>query len=496
MRVYLPESTRAIPPGAKVSQEKKTVTYKGRDGEIVKAVLTAGGKMRVSQGTWHIGFRDHLDRQQDIAAFEDEGDSNVLASHIKNLVLWHGKPLPPDLQAYCDQLRPRIAEALQACGLLEEKESPLPGPLARPLVELVTEYGGTLAARGRNKLHVEKTIGMIHEVVTTCEFSVWSDIDRDKVDAFLRDLREGPRHIGYRRSNAYLTAIKSFCNWIVNDRGWTGESPLRTLKGLDAREDRRHPRRVLSMPEFKRLLETTVKGPERFGYTGRERAVLYALIFETGLRAGEVKRLRVADFDLQGHRVLVRGVKATKNKVNRWQALSPGLCGELAVVLANKVPNVTPFPLPKRNAACVLRPDLADAGISYVAPDGTYFDFHSLRGECASGLIATGTDIKTAQGIMRHATAAMTLDIYAKILDQNSSGRAIAGLRDLYANESKQAVAVKTGTDDAREIYGELYAQDKQHKTIPGHTGQTKADTEQNTALPIQKRAALGRQAP
>lgn len=91
MRIYVPESTRAIPPGAAVNREKGTVTYKGRDGKNVRAVLTHSGKMRVAQGVWHLAFRDHHDRQQDIPAFKHEGQSRTLACQIEKLIAYGGQ---------------------------------------------------------------------------------------------------------------------------------------------------------------------------------------------------------------------------------------------------------------------------------------------------------------------------------------------------------------------------------------------------------------------
>ncbi len=121
MRIYRPESTRRIPPGAKVDEKTRTVTYRGRGGERVKAVLTDSRKMRVTQSRWHISFRDALDREQDIAVFEDGGDSRILAKHIEEMVVYFHKPFPSYLQSYCDHLKPSIACALQECGLLEPR---------------------------------------------------------------------------------------------------------------------------------------------------------------------------------------------------------------------------------------------------------------------------------------------------------------------------------------------------------------------------------------
>ena len=486
MRVYRPESTRPIPPGAKVDGKAWTVIYQGRNGERVRAVLTAGGRMRVSQGFWHIAFRDAEDRQRDIAAFKDEGDSRLLASKIRQLIGYHGDPLPPGLQGYCDGLIPRIAEALRDCGLLPRQLA----AISAPLDELVTAYESALVARGRNDKYVSQTITMIREMFTICEFEFWRDIDRDKVTGFLRDLREGPRHLSYCRSNAFADAAGGFCGWVTNDRAWATESPLRGLKRLDARQDRRHPRRAISMIEFKRLLHAAENAPPRFNLTGHERRVLYEFCFETGLRAGEIVRLRAADFDLDCHRVIIRACKATKNKVDRLQTLSEGLCGDLAGLLANKLPDASVFKVSNRSTSLMIRADLRDAGLAYKDAAGACFDFHSLRGETASALIATGTDVKTTQHVLRHATAAMTMDAYARVMDQSSTGRAIAGLRELYADKPEQEinqVAVRTGTDDAPgEIYDELSVRDESHRTTLISIGQGNPNSEPKTALAMQ----------
>jgi len=486
MRIYRPESTRAIPPEAKVNKATGTVTYTGRDGRPVRAVLTDTGKMRVAQGVWHVAFRDGLDREQDIAGFEHEGASRTLAAKIQTLIDLCGEPMPTDLREYVNRLPTRIVTGLQDVGLLAKDQV----AVAAPLADLVTAYLSALAARGRSAKYIRQTAAMIQETFTTCNFASWRDITRDKVSAFLNDLREGPRHVSYGRSNSFLRAVLGFCNWVATDRGWAQESPLRVLKRLDERQDRRHPRRAITMPEFKRLLDATAKGPERFGFSGRDRAALYMLTFETGMRASEIRRLRTADFDLANHRVLIRGVKATKNKVDRWQSLSPGLCEDLAQVLANRTPNATPFPVSIRTAD-MLKEDLQNAGIAYQAPDGTFFDFHALRGETASALIATGTNIKTAQGILRHATAAMTMDVYAKVMDEQDAGRAVAGLRDLYADKPEQEikqVALRTGTDDMpAELYGELYAKDELDRTTSDNIGQGNADSVSKTPLASRK---------
>jgi hypothetical protein len=188
MRVYRPQSTRQIPAGAKVDQVRKTVTYKGRDGRPVRAVLTDTGKMRVTQSVWRIAFKDALDRQQDIAAFTHEGQTRLLAGRIQMLIGLCGEPMPSDLKAYVDRLIPRIRTALQECDLLGKEQT----PIGKPLPELVGLYEQALHARGRNDAHILATTKMLIETFTACRFGRWHDIRDDRLEAFLCDLREGP----------------------------------------------------------------------------------------------------------------------------------------------------------------------------------------------------------------------------------------------------------------------------------------------------------------
>ena len=57
----------------------------------------------------------------------------------------------------------------------------------------------------------------------------------------------------------------------------------------------------------------------------------------------------------------------------------------------------------------VFDPARADAGLDHVSP-------HDLRHTAASLAIASGATVKAVQSMLGHASAAMTLDIYASLL--------------------------------------------------------------------------------
>jgi len=108
-----------------------------------------------------------------------------------------------------------------------------------------------------------------------------------------------PPPAGAQTFNFYLAAFKQFCRWMVKD-GRASESPVAYLDGLNVKTDRRHDRRALSADELRRLLAAAQGGPERYGMSGPERAMLYRLACQTGLRAAELASLTRASFALNG----------------------------------------------------------------------------------------------------------------------------------------------------------------------------------------------------
>jgi len=487
MRIFKPQATKSIPADATIDRGKGIVTYTAR-GKPRRAVLTltdAGERMRLESSTWHLAFRDHLGRKQQLGAFSHEGQTRLLASRIEDLIAYKGGPLPPDLRDYFNRLPSGIVGALQECGLLAGEQV-----LGKPLDVLVGMYEEALRSRERSGGHVRKTVRMIREVFEACGFGSWREIQDTKVEGYLRDLREGERHVGYRRSNAYLTACQSFANWIVDDRAWATESPLRRLKLLNVKEDPRHTRRALDIDELRTLLQKTADGPDRYGMSGRERYLLYRLAIETGLRAGELRRLQKMDFDFDAGTVTVRAVRATKNKRTREQALSPGLCGELRDFLAGKLPAVKAFGgsyvrLTDRTAD-MLKEDLEAAGLPYTDDQGNVFDFHSLRVETASLLVDAGVDPKQAQEIMRHSSIGLTMDVYAKVLGGKKKAAAVASLPDLSLAESERQALAKTGTDDRDslpESLTKVCAQDGKQCTRSDSIGQATRNGDSENAV-------------
>ncbi len=293
-----------------------------------------------------------------------------------------------------------------------------------------------------------------------CLFPAVPVIQASRVLTFLNALRqdrkkadteEVKRGISAQTFNFYLQAVKQFCRWMVKDRRAT-ESPVEHLGGLNVKVDRRHDRRALTVEEMRRLLEVASKGEERGGHgwhmTGPQRAALYRLAMETGLRSSELRSLTRSSFDLDADPPIVT-VEAAYSKHRRQDAqpLRAETVEVMRPLLANLMPATRVFSMPSKWNVVpqMLRPDLEAAGIRYVDDAGRFADFHSLRHSFISNLAHSGVHPKVAQALARHSTITLTMDRYSHTLHEEHSA-ALQKLPDLSIPAGNEEVK-RTGTD-------------------------------------------------
>jgi len=312
----------------------------------------------------------------------------------------------------------------------------------RPLSEHLEDFRKAL---GDTTKHAKQTVKSVKKVFEACRFRKWADIQASTFFNYLNKLKNHG-DMSPRTFNFYLKAGKQFCRWMVQDQR-ASQSPLEHLKA-ETITNRKRQRRVLNADEIRTLLEVTKAAPERFGMTGYERALLYRLAVETGLRANELRNLKVSSFDFNNLTVTAVAVY-TKNKQIATLPLRADTAGELQSFFASKMPNTKAFggryqKLTDRTAE-MLRCDLADANIHYQDDAGMYFDFHSFRHEAGSLLAASGTHPKVAQSIMRHSDINLTMSLYTHTL-RGQESQAVENLPNLSLPSKGSQKA--TGTDN------------------------------------------------
>jgi integrase len=399
---------------------------------------------------WYIEFYYQQVRHR-LPAFTDKGQSEALARQIEHLVQSKGSGIQLDAQSmrWLENIPDKLRLFLVRIGLVSEHRA----AAGKSLQQHLQDFRQSLQDKGNTDQHCKLVVSRIERVITGCKFINWSDISASRVQRCIADLRNNGEGIGSQTSNFYLQAIKQFCRWMVQDRR-ASESPVEYLKGLNVRTDRRHDRRALESDDVRRLLETTRNGRKRFCMTGLQRTMLYRVAVETGLRAGELRSLKVSSFDLDGGTVTVEAAYS-KHRRQDTLPLRPDTVQEIKAFVSGKMPHTEAFNLPcKDNMVKMLRADLADAGIPYVDDSGRYADFHSLRHTTGSLLAASGTHPKVAQSIMRHSDINLTLGRYSHVYKGQES-EAVAALPDLSQPSIEKQRAAKTGTDDAGKILAE-----------------------------------------
>lgn len=218
------------------------------------------GKLRKTK-TWYIEFRDHLQTMRRIPGMNDRKQAEALGHRIESLVSLKvaGQTLPPDMTKWIETLSSRLHRVLGKYGLLDANKV----AALRPLLEHVD--GGFdspgwrqyLIAKGNTPDYIELACGRVKRVIKGCKCVYWSEISATRILACLNDLRADrkdtkdkvKRGISAQTFNFYLTAVKSFCRWMVKD-GRATESPVDHLDGLNVKTDRRHDRRALSVEEL------------------------------------------------------------------------------------------------------------------------------------------------------------------------------------------------------------------------------------------------------
>lgn len=340
-----------------------------------------------------------------------------------------------------------VKEERKAAGL----EDPFEKHRKRPLKDHIEDFRSHLVNKDSSEDHVKLTKQRIQDLVDACGFKFIHEIAADRVQRYLAELREGGRSVA--SSNHYLRAIKMFTRWLVRNRR-TADDRLISLSLLNAKTDIRRERRTLLPDELDRLVKAAKKGEPFRGLTGEDRAILYLVALNSGLRAGELASLTARSFDLEIDPPTVT-VEAAYSKHRRRDVLPirPDLATSVRDYLVRKGigrdERLWRGTWSMKASAKMLRIDLAAANIPYHDADGRVFDFHSLRHQFISNLARGGAHPKEAQALARHSTITLTMDRYTHLGIVDLS----AALERLPQIDAKPAgleavSAVATGTDE------------------------------------------------
>ncbi len=179
---------------------------------------------------------------------------------------------------------------------------------------------------------------------------------------------------------------------------------------------------------------------------GNARAKLYRLAAETGLRASELRSLRVSSFDFDSGNVIVDAAY-TKNRKQAIIPLRKQTAAIMESYVSGKLPQTEVFNMPHPcSVSRMFRADLKAIDIGTEDDGSGKLDFHSLRHTFGSMLAASGVHPKTAQALMRHSDINLTMSRYTHVF-RGQENLAIEALPDFSEPSLEAQKAKATGTD-------------------------------------------------
>ncbi len=382
------------------------------------------GKRKTSKA-WTVEFT-HAERVRRVVGFTDKALSEELGRKIGRLIEFHdsSERLDPTLARWTENLPANVRDRLAAIGLLDERRLAAMRPLFHSKPDkagepcepcILRDFGDSLSARNRTGQHVGLTVERVRRLLESTGAHSWSRLDPRSIELAFHALRE--RGLSAKSLNHYVGAMRQFCRFVVA-RGWGSEDPSRLMEKWNVEVDRRRVRDALDEDEVRRLLEATERAEPWRDMTGHERALLYRLCIETGLRRNEVRSLRVSSFTLEGDAPLLRlSASASKRRKDDVILLRPSLARALEPFLRGRKAWESAFHIPKGwRSALMISADLATAKITRDAEEGTdVLDFHSLRHTFVSLLNRARVGAKVMQSLARHSTPTLTLGVYSHL---------------------------------------------------------------------------------
>lgn len=389
-------------------------TYTDRQGKTRKA------------DRHHVTFRDHKGEMRRLPAFTDERASESLGRKLEALAAARqmNDAITPDLARWIDGMQKDHRAKLIEWGMIDDRAA----QGSRPLAEHVADWIDDLRNCCKTENHADLLLARVTRLFDACKFARYSDIEVVKVNAALMAMRPA---LAIRTTNHYAGAAKQFCRWMEKN-GRAMSVPLAHVDKQNADTDRRYVRRPMSIAEMVALVRTT-----RLSTTvcnkagGPERALIYHLALETGLRRNEIRTLTAGMFKLDTDRAtLTVEASNTKNRRVFTFQLQSELAAALRLHLASKLPTARAFGIGRYTAA-MIRADLAAAGID-PGPLTARLDFHGNRGTFITNLARVGVPLVKSQKLARHSDPRLTANFYTHF-DETEMRDAIESLPRINA---------------------------------------------------------------
>lgn len=360
-----------------------------------------GDEIKYSKN-YYIRFTDHNGITRIVSGLMNKRATENLEDKINELVELKRAKMSPAIAKWVTDLPNKILKNLVKYGIIDNHifSNTIS---ANVHLESFNQY---LLDKGCSAKYIGTIIPRLRKVVRHCNIVNINDLQIEIVSRFVANMP-----ISDQTRKHYHRSLKGFSRWLF----MTGRTPIDYLERLHIPRVKENVRvrRCLTTKETSLLLNMTAKSQLKYKKVGgQERHLIYRVALETGLRANEIRTLRVNDLDFENKTLRIKA----KNEKSRRGAILPlqdNLSNLLQIFVHRKSGSSRVFNVPESTSE-MLRVDLKSAGIKYKTEDG-YADFHALRHTYCTLLSVNGTSPQIAQRLMRHTDPRLTQSYYTHL---------------------------------------------------------------------------------
>lgn len=238
-----------------------------------------------------------------------------------------------------------------------------------------------------------------------------ADITRADVQQWVMEMDKAPRTV-----ETIYGRFRNFLNWCVTE----GRIKANPAAKINLPQGHKREHIFLTVGQVQDLTEAI----------GVFYEDLIWFLATTGLRFGEAAELRVRDLDLPRRRIMVSRsvtdvngkmvVGPPKGRKSRSVPMTSFMVGRIAARVEGKARDALVFPAQRGGwirSNNFKRRTYDPAVAAAKLPADLWV--HDLRHTAASLAVASGASVKSIQRMLGHASAALTLDIYAGLFDQD-----------------------------------------------------------------------------
>ena len=332
---------------------------------------------------------------------------------------------------------------LREHGIIDHSAERIAGERGKSVEHHLAEWKNSKLTDGASVGHIDDTMRLVRAVADYGKWQTLSDMVDTDLEAYAAKLKEIGRSA--RTIQKLVTALKQFGKW-CSDNDRLLKNPFAKVGKPNPETDRRLTRRMVLPTEWPWLIKVLPTAPFQNGLSGNERAILYRVAIETGLRVQELIAMNRGKLHLAAKPPFVLCKAAgTKNRKDAQQFISVQLASDLKTLVKSRSATDSVFPFERTHSSGVLRDDMALAralwldaskdkkeranreSTSFLAATndaGETITLHSLRHTCGAWAALANAPVKSIQTIMRHSTVQLTIDTYGHLLPQAQSGLA------------------------------------------------------------------------